>query len=311
MSKLSIIIPVYFSQDTLMDCYQDLEQNVFPNLPDYELILVDDGSEDKSFAICKEIAKRNKKTSVLKLSRNFGSHAAMYAGFTKATGDCCTIKAADNQEPSSLILDMYNKWKEGTNVVLAVRLDREESFSQKAFANAYYTLVRRFVSAKMPKTGFDCFLIDRKVVQALTLLDERNSAITLQILWSGFKTATVDYVRLAREKGESKWTLQKKIKLVLDSFITFSYKPIRMIEWMGVLFAAGASIWAILLIFFQLTGTIQVEGYTTMMVVMLFSFGMIMLVLGILGEYIWRILDVSQNRPVYFIEEEFNDKHKA
>ena len=302
--KLSIIIPVYYSSDTLMDCYNDLKEKVLHKINSYEIILLDDGSGDNSYEICQKIAAEDKNVRLIKLSRNFGSHAACYAGIAACAGDCCTIKAADCQEPSSLILDMYESWKQGNNVVLAVREDREESFSQKAFANLYYGLVRKFVSRKMPKTGFDCYLLDRRVVEALKLLDERNSAITLQILWSGFKTSTVSYTRLARQKGKSRWTLSKKIKLVLDSFISFSPAPIRFIEWLGVLFAAIASIWGIVLIIANIFGLIEVEGWTTLMVVVLFSSGMIMLTLGILGEYIWRILDVAQNRPVYFVEDE-------
>ena len=241
---------------------------------------------------------------LLKLSRNFGSHAACYAGLSYCTGDCATIKAADCQEPASLIVDMYESWKQGNKVVLAVREGREESFSQRAFANLYYGLVQRFVSKKMPPTGFDCYLLDRKAIEALKLLDERNSAITLQILWSGFKTSTVYYTRLARQKGRSRWTLSKKLKLVIDSFVSFSPAPVRFVEALGVLFASGAFLWGIVLIVLRALGFIDVQGWTTLAVIVLFSSGLIMLSLGILGEYIWRTLDVAQNRPVYFVEED-------
>ncbi|MCL2839404.1 MAG: glycosyltransferase family 2 protein [Defluviitaleaceae bacterium] len=304
MSKLSIIIPVYFSADTLMDCYLDLKENVLGKIEDYELILVDDGSGDNSYEVCLEIASCDDKVRLIKLSRNFGSHAACFAGMVACTGDCCTIKAADLQEPSTLILDMYERWKKGNRVVLAVREDREDSLSQKMFANMYYGLVKKFVSTKMPASGFDCYLLDRKAIEALKLLDERNSAITLQILWSGFKTDTVSYTRLARQKGTSRWTLGKKIKLVIDSFVSFSPAPIRFIEWVGAIFAIGAGVWGTVLIILGFLGVIDVQGWVTLMVVILFSSGLILLVLGILGEYIWRILDVAQNRPVYFIEEE-------
>jgi dolichol-phosphate mannosyltransferase len=304
MNKISIIIPVYYSSETLMDCYKDLEENVFNKVQDYELILVDDGSGDNSWEVCKEIAKLNKKVHLIKLSRNFGSHAACFAGLVASKGDCATIKAADCQEPASLIIDMYESWKLGNKVVLAVREDRKEKSSQRIFANLYYSLVRRFVSKKMPKSGFDCYLLDRKAIEALKLLDERNSAITLQILWSGFKTATVPYVRLAREKGTSRWSLSKKVKLVMDSLVSFSASPIRLVEIMGVLFAFVATVWGLAIIGLRLFGQIEVTGWTTLMVVVLFSSGMIMFSLGILGEYIWRTLDVAQNRPVYFIEED-------
>jgi len=304
MGKLSVVIPVYFSEDTLMDCYKDLKENVFAKVPSYELILVDDGSSDDSWDICQEIVKMDSSVRAIKLSRNFGSHAACLAGLVTATGDCATIKAADLQEPSQLILDMYESWKKGNRVVLAVREGREDSLSSTLFANFYYGIVRKFVSSKMPKSGFDCYLLDRKAIEALKLLDERNSAITLQILWAGFKTDIVYYTRLARQKGRSRWTLSKKLKLVIDSFVTFSPAPIRLIEWVGVLFSLVATIWGAVLLIMGLTGAIIVEGWVTLMLVMLFSFGLIMIILGIIGEYVWRILDVSQNRPVYLIEEE-------
>jgi len=307
MSKLSIIIPVYYSEDTLMDCYNDLKDTVLGQIDDYELILVDDGSGDNSYEVCREIGRIDKKVRVIRLSRNFGSHAACFAGMAVCTGDCCTIKAADLQEPSRLILDMYESWKQGNRVVLAVREDREEGLSQKLFAGLYYGLVRRFVSVKMPPSGFDCYLLDRRVIEALKLLDERNSAITLQILWAGFKTSTVYYTRLARQKGRSRWTLAKKIKLVVDSFVSFSPAPVRFVEALGVLFAVGAGIWGIVLIILRFAGVIDVDGWVTLMVVILFSSGLIMLTLGVLGEYIWRILDVAQNRPVYFVEEDSVD----
>ncbi|MCL1998383.1 MAG: glycosyltransferase family 2 protein [Turicibacter sp.] len=303
-TKLSIIVPVYFSEDTLMDCYNDLAESVFPHLPTYELILVDDGSGDNSWEICKKIKQIDENVRLIKLSRNFGSHAACFAGLVAAKGNCCTIKAADCQEPAQLILDMFASWQTGNRVVLAVRSDRDEKLSQKLFASVYYRLVNRYISDKMPKSGFDCYLLDRKVIEALKLLDERNSAITLQILWAGFKTDVVYYTRLARQKGVSRWTLAKKMKLVLDSFISFSSVPIRFIEVLGVIFAIGAVIWGILLIIFNMTGVIAVAGWTTLMIVLLFSSGVIMLTLGIIGEYIWRILDVAQNRPVYFVEED-------
>ena len=223
MHKLSVVIPVYYNQDTLELVYDDLKNVVFTTIKDYELVMVDDGSGDESWQKMKMIAEKDERVKIIKLSRNFGSHAACLAGLTASTGDCVTIKAADLQEPSDIILDMYRKWEEGNKVVLAVRKDREEGISQKLFAGMYYSLVRKFALSNMPKGGFDCYLLDRKVVHVLEQLDETNSAITLQILWAGFKTDIVYYIRKKREIGKSKWTLAKKIKLVIDSLLSFSF----------------------------------------------------------------------------------------
>jgi len=308
MSKLSIVVPVYFNSGSLEALYDDLKRVVFDKVEEYELVMVDDGSGDNSWEIMKSIAKRDNNVRLLKLSRNFGSHAAIFAGLSVCTGDCATIKAADLQEPSEILLDMYESWKKGNKVVLAVRSDREESWTQKLFANTYYWLVRKFAISSMPKGGFDCYLVDRQVIEVLKLLDEKNSAITLQILWSGFKTDTIYYVRKKREVGVSKWTFAKKVKLVVDSLVSFSFFPIRLMSCIGVLFSGVAAIWTLVLIIQRLRGEIPIAGWTSLVIIVLFSSGLIMLTLGILGEYIWRILDASRNRPVYIIEEKSNNK---
>ena len=303
MSKLSIIVPVYYNAETLGSLYLDLQEKVFSRISEYELIMVDDGSGDNSWNEMCKIADMDSNVKLLKLSRNFGSHAACLAGLSVCTGDCATIKAADLQEPSELLIEMYESWEKGNKVVLAVRSDREESFMQKLFANSYYKLVRKFALANMPKTGFDCYLIDRKVIEVLKLLDENNSAITLQILWAGFKTDMIYYVRKKREIGKSRWTLSKKVKLVVDSLISFSFVPIRFVALIGVIFSLVSFIWALVVFVGKLLGGIPVQGWTTLIILVLFSSGLIMLTLGILGEYIWRAMDASRNRPVFIIDE--------
>lgn len=303
MSKLSIIIPVYYNSDTLEILYEDMKKVVLSVVEDYEIVMVDDGSGDNSWEVMNDLSKRDSRIKLVKLSRNFGSHAAILAGLSVCTGDCATIKAADLQEPSEILLEMYESWKKGNKVVLAVRSDRKESFSQKLFANSYYWLVRKFAIPSMPEGGFDCYLIDRKVIEVLRMLDETNSAVTLQILWSGFKRDTIYYVRQKREIGVSRWTLSKKVKLVIDSLVGFSFAPIRFMSLVGVFFSLVSFIWMLIVIVQKIMGGIQVQGWTALMIVVLFSSGLILLTLGILGEYIWRILDASRNRPVYIIEE--------
>jgi len=303
MSKLSIIVPVYWNSDTLMLLYEDMKEKILHKLGDYEIVFVDDGSGDNSWEIMNQIRKLDDKVKLVKLSRNFGEHAAILAGLSACTGDCAVTKQADLQEDSELILDMYDKWKEGNKVVLAVRADRDEGRVKKFFANLYYTLMRKLVMSEMPKGGFDCYLLDRQVIQVLLMLDEKNSALTLQVLWVGFKSAKVYFHRKAREIGESRWTLSKKIKLVLDSMMSFSYFPVRFMSGMGAVFAVIAVIWALILVIQKLTGIEDAVGWTSMMVLMLFGFGVIMVMLGLLGEYIWRALDAARNRPPFLIDE--------
>lgn len=303
--KLSIIIPVYYNEDNLKPLYEDIHRKIIDVIDyDYEIVLVNDGSLDNSYAVMKELAKADKHIKIVSLSRNFGSHAAILCGLAKCSGDCAVVKAADLQEPTELILEMVDRWKKGNNVVLAVREGREESKQQTLFANLYYTLVRKTALPNMPKGGFDVYLLDRKVINVLMALDEKNSALTGQILWGGFRTDKVYYTRLAREIGTSKWTLKKKIRLVTDTLFSFSTLPIKAVSLIGTCSFIGALIWAVLVFIFKLSGLIEVSGWTTLFIFNLFSFGVIMLTLGILGEYLWRTFDASRNRPPYIIEDE-------
>lgn len=303
--KISIVIPVYYNEDNLRPLYEDIKKKVIDAIDyEYELVLVNDGSKDNSYKVMKELAEKDKHIKIVSLSRNFGSHAAILCGLAKCTGDCAVIKAADLQEPTELILEMVDRWNKGFNVVLAVREGREESRQQTLFANLYYTLVRKTALPTMPKGGFDVYLIDRKVIDVLMALDEKNSALTGQILWSGFKTDQVYYTRLAREIGTSRWTLRKKLRLVTDTLFSFSILPIKIVTIIGIGAFVGSLIWAVVILIFKLNGLIEVKGWTALFIFNLFSFGVIMLTLGILGEYLWRTFDASRNRPAYIIEDE-------
>ena len=305
MAKLSIIIPVYYNEENLPPLYEDIRKKIIePGLFDYEIIMVDDGSGDGSWEQMEKIAARDENVSIYHLSRNFGSHAAILCGLEHCSGDCAVIKAADLQEPTEIIPEMFKRWQEGNNVVLAVREGREESASTKAFANFYYWMVRKFALKQMPKNGFDIYLIDRKVIDVLSLMDEKNSALTGQILWSGFKTAEVPYVRQERTIGKSRWTLQKKIRLVMDTLYSFSTVPITLVTLVGALAFVVSLIWALVVLINKIAGNIPVSGFTTMFIFQLFSFGITMTTLGVIGGYLWRTFDASRSRPIYIIEKD-------
>ena len=212
-------------------------------------------------------------------------------------------KQADLQEDSELILEMYEKWKEGNKVVMAIREERDDPMMKKFFAGLYYTLVRKYIMPSMPQGGCDCYLIDRQVIEVIEMLDEKNSSLTLQVMWAGFKRADVYFHRKAREEGESRWTLGKKIKLVVDSMMSFSYVPVRAMSSMGAVFFCASIIWAIVIIVQTLVNGADAAGWASLMAMMLCSSGLIMLMLGMLGEYIWRALDASRNRPPFIVDE--------
>ncbi len=309
MSKLSIVIPVYYNEDTLMDLYQDMQEKILGKLEAYELVFVDDGSGDSSWEIMNRIKDMDpENVRLVKLSRNFGEHAALLAGLSVCTGDCAVTKQADLQEDSTLILELYDSWKRGNKVVLAVRRSRDESKVKVFFANLYYAMVRKFVNKNMPVGGCDCYLIDRKVIEVLERLDEKNSSLTLQVLWAGFKTDMVYFDRKDREKGKSRWTFAKKFKLVMDSMLSFSYAPIRFMTYIGVVFDIFALILFISVLVEFFVDGVPIEGWSSLMCIVLLSSGLILSMLGILGEYLWRTLDASRTRPPFIIDEHKSPK---
>ena len=312
MAKLSIIIPVYYNEQNLAPLYEDIREKIItPALFDYEIVMVDDGSGDGSWDEMEKIAAMDENVSIYHLSRNFGSHAAILCGLEHCSGDCAVIKAADLQEPTEIIPEMFARWQEGYNVVLAVREGREESASKKAFADFYYWMVRKFALKQMPKNGFDTYLIDRRVIEVLQLMDEKNSALTGQILWSGFKTAEVPYVRRERKIGKSRWTLQKKIRLVMDTLYSFSTVPITVVTLVGAAAFIISLIWGLVVLINKIAGNIPVSGFTTMFIFQLFSFGITMTTLGVIGGYLWGTFDSSRNRPNYIIENDNREDGSA
>ena len=303
LSKLSIIVPVYYNADTLELLYADMKEKILHKLGDYEIVFVDDGSGDDSWKIMNEIRLGDENVKCVKLSRNFGEHAAILAGLSRCSGDCAVTKQADLQEDSELILELYESWKRGNKVVYAVREERDDPALKKFFANIYYTIVRKFIDKNMPQGGFDCYLLDRQVIEVLLGMEEKNSSLTLQVLWVGFSPDLVYFHRKEREIGKSRWTFAKKFKLVMDSMMSFSYFPIRFMSTVGIICAIIAFIWIIEVIVERLVVGTPIAGWASLMCLVLFSTGLILLMLGILGEYLWRTLDAGRKRPPFIIDE--------
>ena len=303
MSKISIVIPVYYNSDTLQMLYDDMKEKILEQLGDYEIVFVDDGSKDNSWEIMNQIREKDSRVVCTRLSRNFGEHAALLAGLSGCTGDCAVTKQADLQEDSTLILDLYNSWKKGNKVVLAIRAARDENPVKKFFAGLYYWMVRKTINKEMPQGGCDCYLLDRQVIQVIENMGEKNSSLTLQVMWAGFPTEKIYFHRLDRTVGQSRWTFGKKFKLVMDSLISFTYLPVRFMSCCGMIFFLLAIIGGIDVIHEKLTTGTPIAGYASEMCVLLFASGLIMLNLGLLGEYIWRTLEESRKRPPFIIDE--------
>ncbi len=303
MKKLSIIVPVYYNEQNLRPLYDDLKEKVLATLPcDYEIVFVDDGSKDGSFGVMQELKQMDSKIRTVRLTRNFGEHAALLAGLSVCSGDCAVRKAADLQEPSEMILEMFEKYEEGNKVVLAVRADREDPAGQKALSSLYTNTVRRFALKNMPEGGLDSFLIDRQIIDLIVNMNENNAPITELILWSGFASAHVYYVRKKREVGKSGWTLSKKVKMTMDSLLGFSYFPVRCILGVGGVSFIAAVLWGIVLLVLSLMGY-TVEPYIVLAFLLVLVMGIVMVAMGVLGEYLWRTFDAARRRPVFIIDE--------
>lgn len=307
MKTFSIIVPIYFNELNLPDTIPQLLA-LEEKLPGYrlELVLVDDGSGDRSLKVLLDFRDQYpEKLKIVKLTRNFGSMAAIQAGFTVASGDCVGVITADLQDPPELFPEMIAHWERGIKAVFAVRSDREESFLQKFFSNTYYACMRRFAIPNYPEGGFDFLLIDRQIVDEINRIHEKNTNIMSLIFWLGHGHVMLPYVRRSREKGKSRWTLSKKMKLFIDSFVAFSYIPIRALSVLGLAVAASAFIYGGFILYAWSVSRIEVKGWTPLMILLAFTAGTQMTMLGVLGEYLWRTLDETRKRPGYVIDEIF------
>jgi polyisoprenyl-phosphate glycosyltransferase len=304
-ARLSIVVPVYYSAPNLPDTIPQLLA-LRESLGDValELVFVDDRSGDESLEMLREWqAKYPDDIQVLRLSRNFGSMAAILAGIEAATGDCIGVITADLQDPPELLVQMVGHWRHGTKVVLAVRADREDGWLQRKLANTYYALLQRYALPDYPSGGFDCFLIDRQIRTELLRIREKNTNLMSLIFWLGFSPLMIPYVRRARTKGTSRWTLSKKIKLFIDSFVAFSYAPIRFLSLLGATVALSSFAYAGFVFAAWAFRGIPVQGFASLIILLAFTAGVQMLMLGILGEYLWRTLDETRRRPAFVVDE--------
>jgi len=313
--RLTIIVPVYFNEENLPDTAPAL-LGLGKLLPETEIdvIFVDDGSGDQSFPVLRALQLRwPKQISVIKLSRNFGSMNAVLAGLQASTGDCVGMISADLQDPPELFAEMYAHWLKGNKSVLAVRQGREDSLSEKLFANCYYYLLRKFALKDYPEKGFDLCLLDRQIVDDIKRIHEKNTSLMSLIVWLGYSPKQIPYVRRKREKGRSRWTLAKKIKLFIDAFVGFSYFPIRFVSVMGFAFAALGLLYAAFQAYYRIFHNVPVPGFATTVVLISVTSGLQMFMLGTLGEYLWRTLDEARKRPPYVVDQIFpkQDDHEA
>ena len=301
---LSIVTPAFNEAENLPRLYERIAALDWAGLRlDFELLVVDDHSTDATPAVLADLVARDPRVKTLRFSRNFGSHAALTAGLEHATGSAAVVLAADLQDPPETIPELVAAWQAGAATVWAVRGGREgESLQTQLTARLFYALIGRMTKMKMPPQGVDFFLLDRAVIEALRLAPERNTSLIAQIQWLGFTQASLAYMKQARAAGRSKWTLSKRIKLSLDWVVGFSYFPIRFMSAVGMLFAFLGFLYALVLIVRRFVFVIPVEGWTSLISVVLITSGVQLMMLGVLGEYLWRALDEARARPLYIVE---------
>ncbi len=305
MSFVSIVVPVYHNATSLPDLLAKFQELAAKNSADrFEFVFVDDGSTDDSFAVLSGLADTEARMRIVKLSRNFGSNAALLAGLDESRGEVIGAIAADLQDPPELLDEMLGLWRDGKKVVLAARATREDPGLTSLLSDTFYALFRRYAIKTMPKRGFDFFLIDRQVCDLIKGIKESNAYLMGLILWLGFDPAVIYYHRRVREKryGTSMWTLMRKIKYFIDSFVAFSYMPVRAASILGISLSVIGIAYALIVVISRLFFGIQAEGWASIMVVLLIVSGAQLLMTGILGEYLWRNLDETRRRPRFVIE---------
>jgi dolichol-phosphate mannosyltransferase len=302
--EISVIIPVYNEEDTLGVLIERLVTVLDGFGETFELVFIDDGSHDRSLEMLRDFHAKDARIKCLSLSRNFGHQVAVSCGLDHAAGRAVIVMDGDLQDPPEILPDLVGKWREGYDVVYAVRRKRKENFLKRGAYASFYWLLRKVSYLDIPLDSGDFSLMDRRVVDLLKQMPERNRFVRGLRTWVGLRQTPFIYERGARFAGESKYGLTKLMRLAFDGLISYSFVPLRVVSNLGMLVSLSALGYMIFLIidrFFGERGTI--EGWTSTVVILLFIGGVQLLSLGIIGEYIGRIFDEVKQRPQYVVGE--------
>ena len=305
----SVIAPIFNESDNIPELHRRVSEVMNSTGEPWELVLVDDGSTDGSTDMILELAKRDKQVRPVIFARNFGHQIAITAGWDYARGDAVVIIDADLQDPPELILEMAKKWREGYEVVYAVRAEREgESWFKLWTASLFYRIIFRITDVKIPLDTGDFRLMDRKVVNVLKSMRERHRFPRGMSAWVGFKQIGVEYKRAARVAGETKYPFRKMFRLAINAVTGFSYFPLQVATYIGFFSAGIAAIAIPIVVYLRLTGSQAFFGQATTLIAVLFLGGVQLISLGILGEYIGRLYDEAKGRPLYIVREAPEDQ---
>ncbi|MDF2505885.1 glycosyltransferase family 2 protein [Clostridium sp.] len=305
----SVVVPLYNEELVIDESYKRIKKVMYSTNENYEIIFINDGSTDRTKDKAELICSKDEKIKLLNFSRNFGHQSAITAGMNSSIGDAIIVIDGDLQDPPEIIPNMIDKWKEGYEVVYAKRSKREgETFFKKFTAKTFYRLLDNMTTVNIPVDTGDFRLIDRKVCNALNCLSERNRYMRGLVSWVGYKQTSIEINRKERFAGQTKYSLKKMMQLALDGIISFSYKPLVISGYLGVLILLIGIFSFICIIIRKIYNHTQILSFSLILSINFVMFGLILLAIGIMGEYIGRIFDEGKARPNYIISSRINFK---
>ncbi|WCK55635.1 glycosyltransferase family 2 protein [Aneurinibacillus sp. Ricciae_BoGa-3] len=300
--RYSIIVPVYNEEAVINETYQRLTKVMESMGEPYELLFINDGSRDKTAQIIEQLAEADDSVKLLDFSRNFGHQIAITAGMDYACGEAVVIIDADLQDPPELIPQMAAKWQEGFEVVYAKRTKRKgETLFKKWTAALFYRTLRAAAEIDIPLDTGDFRLMDRKVCEAMRSIREKNRFVRGLVSWVGFRQTAIEYTRDERFAGETKYPLKKMLRFSMDGITSFSYKPLKLAGYLGFVVSFSSFVYLIVTLFLRLFTADTIPGWSSVMACVLLLNGVVLIILGILGEYVGRIYDETKNRPLYIL----------
>ena len=313
MKKVSVVIPMYCEEEVAEECYKRVSKTLKELKEyEYEIIFVNDGSQDKTLKILEEIARKDSNVKVISFSRNFGHQVAVTAGIKEVTGDAIVIMDADLQDPPELIPDMLKYWEQGNEIIYGTRKTRKgESAFKLLTAKMFYKTLNALSDVEIPKDTGDFRLVDRKVIDVINNMPEHNKFLRGLFSWVGFKQMSYEYERQGRAAGKTKYPLKKMLKLASDGIISFSTKPLKLLGTLGVL---SIVISVIILIYALISYAFKLNnlsaGWTSIMVAITFFAGVQLISIWIMSEYIGRIYEETKKRPQYIVDKKINIENK-
>lgn len=304
---LSVIVCFYYNEESIPELFREiciLEKKLLDYQVGVELVFVNDGSGDNSLRELLKVKQQRKATKVISLARNFGSVAALKVGFGYVTGDACVLLAADLQDPPEQVVPMVEKWLQGHKFVVSARASRQDPLATRFYSRIYYWILKWLVIRGYPRGGYDLMLIDKAMLPYM-INSTKHTNPNLYAFWLGFKPSVLLYHRKARRHGKSRWTFAKKLNFFVDTITGFSVLPIRLLSLVGIVTALLSFLYGSYIAVFALLGYMEVPGFATLVVLMSFFSGLILIMLGVIGEYLWRVLEAVNNRPEAIVDEVF------